>query len=82
VNHAEPATLYGNVVDRATPSPLSGRCLRVVLIYAPGSSPPEGKRDSAVWLQLAIVGRTADTEPDETTRRHHDGWGKTLRAAV
>jgi hypothetical protein len=48
VNHAEPATLCGNVVDRATPSPLSGRCPRVALIYAPGSSPPEGKRDSAV----------------------------------
>jgi len=73
VNHAEPTTLCGNVVDRATPPPLSGRCPRVALIYAPGSSPPEHKRDSAAWLQLAILGSSTDTEPDETTRRHHDG---------
>jgi hypothetical protein len=57
------------VVDRTTPSPLSWRCPRIALIYAPGSSPPEDKRDSAAWLQLAIVGSSTDTEPDETTRR-------------
>jgi hypothetical protein len=34
VNHTEPATLCGNVVDRATPSPLSERCPRVALTYA------------------------------------------------
>jgi hypothetical protein len=34
VNHAEPATPCGNVVDRATPSPLSERCPRVALTGA------------------------------------------------
>ena len=57
------------MVDRATPLPLSGRYPRAVLIYAPGSSPPQGKRDFAARLQLPIVGSSTDTEPDETTRR-------------
>jgi hypothetical protein len=53
VNHAEPATLCGNVVDRTTPSPLSGRCPRVVLIYAPGSLPDDVEIRAGVQLYAA-----------------------------
>jgi hypothetical protein len=56
------------VVDRATPLPLPGRCPRVADLRR-GIISPEGKRGSAVWLQLAIGGSSIDAEPDETTRR-------------
>jgi hypothetical protein len=52
VNHAEPATPCGNVVDRATPSPLSERCPRVALTGAGVSA----GIDLALTLAAKIAG--------------------------